>query len=95
MDDNPHQNLKLNFIRIVLCNSQNSYSSQRRKMEMKNELLMTKKDFDFYNDQKGPRLGKCLKTDERLTKKDLLFKRRSRMTTPQTDSPSCSYSATT
>ena len=44
-------------------------SSQKRKMEMKNKLLMTKKDFDFYNDQEGPRLGKCLKTVERLPKR--------------------------
>ena len=37
---------------------------------------MTKKDFDFYADQKGPRLIECMEIVEPLSVSDLKFKQR-------------------
>ena len=51
-------------------------ASQRRKLEVKHQLLMTEHDLDFYNDQKSPRKRKCLEIVEALTGKDLNFQKR-------------------
>lgn len=69
-------------------------ASQRRKLEVKHQLLMTKTDFDYYYDQKGPRLGKCVEKVERLTEKDLLFKNRIKQSISREnkrENPGCSY----
>ena len=39
---------------------------QRRKLEEFYKLRMTKSDFNFYDDQKGPRLGRCSNVLEKL-----------------------------
>ena len=56
----------------IFCES----NTQRKALEKRYGLSMTKNDYDFYEDQKGPRLGKCLNVVEPLTAKDKLFKKR-------------------
>ena len=48
---------------------------QRRKLEELYKLRMTESDFAFYNDQKGPRLAKCLNVAEKLLPSDETFAR--------------------
>ena len=50
-------------------------NQQRRKVEEKYKLRMTESDFDFYNDQKGPRIAKCLNVVEKLQPSDKTFAR--------------------
>ena len=54
----------------IYCNDKN----QRRKLEEKFKLLrMDKNDYSFYEDQKGPRQGKCTNAVEKLAESDLNF----------------------
>ena len=44
-----------------------SDDQQRRQLEKQHLLQMTDKNFEFYFDQKGPRLMKCFNIVETLT----------------------------
>ena len=50
-----------------------SDDQQRRQLEKQHLLRMTDKDFEFYSDQKGPRLTKCFIIVETLTTSDVKF----------------------
>ena len=50
-----------------------SDDQQRRQLEKQHLLRMTDKDFEFYSDQKGPRLMKCFIIVETLTTSDVKF----------------------
>ena len=50
-----------------------SDDQQRRQLEKQHLLRMTDRDFEFYSDQKGPRLMKCFKIVETLTAYDVKF----------------------
>ena len=51
-------------------------NTQRRKLEKQHLLQMTSEDFNFYEDQKGPRILKCTNEVVPLTNKDIKFKTR-------------------
>lgn len=51
-------------------------TTQRRKLEKQHLLQMTSEDFNFYEDQKGPRNLKCTNELVPLTNKDIKFKTR-------------------
>lgn len=51
-------------------------SSKRRALKVQHKLRMTTDDFAFYEDQKGPRVGRCLPFVKRMTSSDVLFRRR-------------------
>ena len=62
--------------------------SQRRKLEEKFKLRMDKNDYAFYQDQKGPRRGKCTNAVEKLAESDLNFIKK--VTSKEKDVPSTS-----
>ena len=53
----------------ILCNDQ----KQRQKLEEIIKLKMNKDDFAFYEDQIGPRKGKCLDVVEPIDQFDINF----------------------
>ena len=53
-----------------------SDDQQRRQLEKQHLLGMTDKDFEFYSDQKWPRLIKCFNIVETLTTSDVKFAER-------------------
>ena len=50
-------------------------NAKRREFESRHKLKMTKQEYWFYEDQKGPRAAKCLNIKEKLTESDLGFAR--------------------
>jgi len=53
-----------------------SDDQQRRQLEKQHLLQMTDKAFEFYSDQKGPRLMNCFIIVETLTTSDVKFAER-------------------
>ena len=51
-------------------------NQRRRELEKKYRLRMTRDDYLFYEDQKGPRKARCLRLEEPLTSSDLRFRER-------------------
>ena len=48
----------------------------RKNQEHIYKLRMTKEDYQFLEDQKTYRIGRCLNIEERLTQSDLTYRRR-------------------
>ena len=66
----------------IYCNDK----SQRSKLKEKFKLRMDKNDFAFYEDQKGPRQGKCANAVEKLVESDVNFVKK--VTSKEKDVPS-------
>ena len=73
----------MNVLFDIYCKN----SEQRFKLEKKYLLKMAPVDYQFYEDQKGPRKRKCLDIVDPMTKQDELFQKRYQLVTSnvQTD----------
>ena len=63
--------------------------TQRRHLEKEHKLRMADEDYSFYNDQKGPRIAKCLDVQLPLTSSDKQFIRRSQIKSNFASSSAC------
>jgi len=64
-------------------------TAQRRRLERERKLRMTEEDYSFYQDQKGPRVAKCLDVLLPLTSSDKQFMRRSEISSNLSSSSAC------